>query len=195
MIGAIAGGGLAKNFGWRVAFMVVGLPGVVMALMIKLIVKEPPFAVFRSGRERPARPKIRRRQRRGQRGDSVAWATAPRSGELTSVAASLFGRWPVCNMVLGVTITSFAGYGTGAFAPPYFNRAFGLDYAVVGLIFGLIGGFSAGVGTLIGGFLSDWAGKRGARWYSLVPAIGLAIATPIYLLAYTWQLDHGRPPP
>jgi hypothetical protein len=111
--------------------------------------------------------------------------------EIWAVTRTLFGSWPVVNMVLGVTIVSIAGYGIGQFAPPYFNRAFGLDYATVGLIFGLIGGFSAGLGTLAGGFVSDWASRRHARWYGLTPAIGLAIATPIYVLAYReldWRL-------
>jgi hypothetical protein len=47
------------------------------------------------------------------------------------------------------------------------------------------------LGTLAGGFVSDWAGKHSARWYALTPAIGLAIATPIYVLAYRapdWRL-------
>jgi hypothetical protein len=94
-------------------------------------------------------------------------------------------------MVLGITLTSLGGYGIGQFSAPYFNRAFGLSYAVVGLIFGLIGGVSSGLGTLAGGFVSDRASRWGARWYALTPAIGLAIATPIYLLAYTrldWRL-------
>src|SRR3546814_6612997 len=93
-------------------------------------------------------------------------------------------------MVLGVTLASFGGYGTGQFVPPYFIRMFGLDYTQVGLITGLIGGFSAGVGTLVGGFLTDRLAKRSPRWYSLTPAIGLAICTPIYIFAYlqnTWQ--------
>ena len=62
--------------------------------------------------------------------------------------------------------------------------------AQVGLIVGLIGGFSAGVGTLVGGFLTDWSGKRSAKWYALVPALGLLICTPIYISAYlqtNWQ--------
>jgi MFS family permease len=74
--------------------------------------------------------------------------------------------------------------------PSYFVRAFGLGLAQVGLITGLIGGFSAGIGTLVGGFLSDWAGKRSVKWYAWVPAIGLIICTPIYILAYLqseWQ--------
>ena len=65
---------------------------------------------------------------------------------------------------MGVTLTSFAGYGIGQFAAPYFIRTFGLDYAVVGLIFGLIGGFSAGLGTIAGGIVSD----RASRWGTAV---------------------------
>ena len=50
----------------------------------------------------------------------------------------LFGKWPVLHMVLGVTIASFGSYGSGAFVPSYFVRAFGLNLAEVGLIVGLI---------------------------------------------------------
>jgi MFS family permease len=107
------------------------------------------------------------------------------------VSANLFSHWPVANMILGLTIASFAGYGIGQFSTPYFIRAFDIDYATVGLVFGLISGFSSGLGTLAGGIISDWAGKHDARWYALTPAIGLAIATPIYILAFNapdWRL-------
>ena len=181
MIGAVAGGWLAKNFGWRVAFMAVGAPGIVMALLLKLIVKEPP-----RGHSDPAeRPAV-----------AAPFSLAGELAELGAVAKTLFGRWPIFNMVMGVTLVSFAGYGIGQFAPPYFNRAFGLDYAVVGLIFGLVGGFSAGVGTLAGGFVSDRASRWGGAWYALVPAIGVAIAAPLYFLAYTqhdWRVAAGDP--
>jgi MFS family permease len=181
MIGAVAGGWLAKTYGWRIAFMVVGAPGVVMALLVKLIIKEPPRG-HSDPAERPALAEDVAAHAVGAAGGS--WL-GREFGQLGAVIGRLFGSWPVLNMVLGVTLASFAGYGAGQFAPPYFNRAFGLDYATVGLIFGLVGGFSAGVGTLAGGFVSDWASKRNAAWYSLTPAIGLAIATPIYILAYS----------
>src|SRR5258708_17043654 len=173
MIGAIAGGWLAKNFGWRIAFMAVGVPGLILALLIKLYVREPARGASDIGAPPVAAPTL---------------SLANELKEIWAVTGTLFGSWPVVNMVLGVTIVSIAGYGIGQFAPPYFNRAFGLDYATVGLIFGLIGGFSAGLGTLAGGFVSDWASRRHARWYGLTPAIGLAIATPIYVLAYR-ELD------
>ncbi|HEY0647816.1 MAG TPA: MFS transporter, partial [Phenylobacterium sp.] len=69
--------------------------------------------------------------------------------------------------------------------PAYFIREFGLGLGVVGLAIGLIAGLSNGAGTLLGGFLTDFASKRSARWYALVPAIGLIAATPIYIFAFT----------
>ncbi len=184
MIGAIAGGWLAKNFGWRIAFMAVGAPGILLAILLKLIVKEPPRG-HSDPVERPLIVADVTAHAVKAPADHWLWAELK---ELAAVTRTLFGHWPVLNMVLGITIASFAGYGIGLFAPPYFNRAFGLDYATVGLVFGLIGGVSSGLGTLAGGFISDWASKRDPRWYALTPAIGLAIATPIYILAYR-QMD------
>jgi len=184
MFGAVAGGWLAQEFSWRVAFVIVGLPGILLAVIVKLVVKEPPRG-HSEMKEAPLEAE-----------DVVveppkpAFSMATEFAEMWAVTKVLFGKWPVLHMVLGVTIASFGSYGSGAFVPSYFVRAFGLDLAQVGLITGLIGGFSAGVGTLVGGFLSDWAGKKSAKWYALTPALGLLICTPIYILAYlqtTWE--------
>ena len=177
MIGAAFGGWLAKSFGWRVAFMSVGAPGLILALAFIMVVKEP-----RRGQsdpaEKPTAPDIE------DRTPGKAFWLGTELRALGAVAARLFGNWPVLNIILGLTVTSFAGYGGGAFAGPYFIRTFGLDYATAGLILGLGVGLSGGLGTLAGGFISDWASKHGARWYALTPAIGIALAAPIYILAY-----------
>lgn len=184
MFGAVAGGWLAQEFSWRVAFVIVGLPGILLAVIVKLVVKEPPRG-HSEAKEHPLEAE-----------DLVveppkpAFSMRSEFSEMWAVTKVLFAKWPVLHMVLGVTIASFGSYGSGAFVPSYFVRAFGLDLAQVGLITGLIGGFSAGVGTLMGGFLSDWAGKKSAKWYALTPAIGLTICTPIYILAYlqtSWE--------
>lgn len=175
MIGSVAGGFLAKNFGWRMAFIVVGLPGLILAALIKLVVREP---------------------QRGASDPAAAAQVAPPPGggelkEIGAVIGTLFGNWPAANMMIAVTLASFAGYGVGQFSAPYFIRTFGLDYATVGLIFGLTGGLSAGIGTLAGGFIADFAAQRHARWYALIPAFGLAIATPLYVVVYKvgdWKL-------
>ncbi|HLI66470.1 MAG TPA: MFS transporter [Caulobacteraceae bacterium] len=162
MIGAISGGLLTQAFGWRVAFIVVGLPGVLLALLVRATVKEPP---------------------RGYSEPSGTVDTTP-APTLWQVAKRLFGRPSFRHMTAGVTLVSFAGYGIGAFGNLYFQRRFGLNYAQIGVIFGLIGGVSTGAGTLLGGWLADRLGKADWRWYAWTPAIGVAIATPISLAVY-----------
>eukprot|EP01030_Chromulinospumella_sphaerica_P017910 gene17910-17754_t len=180
MFGAVAGGWLAQEFSWRIAFIIVGVPGLVLAVLLKLLVKEPP----RGHSDMPVEPLTEEGVVAPPVYVKPPFSFGDEFRELWAVTKVLFTKWPVVNVVLGVTIASFAGYGAGAFVPPYFVRQFGLDLATVGLIVGLVGGFSAGVGTLVGGFLSDWAGKRSAKWYALTPAFGLLICTPIYVLAY-----------
>ncbi len=177
MIGAVVGGYLAQNFSWRIAFMLVGLPGVLIAIAIKLMIKEPP-----RGHSEPDNGQVQ--------AERQPFTMAGEFKEMGSIIRTLFGTWPVLHMILGVTIASFGSYGSGQFVPPYFTRTFGLNYAQVGLITGIVGGISSGIGTLLGGFITDRLAKRSARWYSLTPAIGLTIATPIYITAYlqpSWQ--------
>lgn len=184
MLGAVIGGEIVEHFTWRMAFLVVGLPGLLVALAIKTLIKEPP-----RGHSEPAAPApIPEAVTAEEHGKPMGLAAEFR--EMGAVVAILFGRWPVLNMVLGVTLVSMGGYGAGQFAPPYFIRAFHLSYGTVGLITGLAAGIGQGFGTLIGGFLTDRLAKAGAFWYALVPAIGITIAYPIIWGVYTaasWQ--------
>jgi predicted MFS family arabinose efflux permease len=179
MIGIISASQIAAAFGWRAAFMVVGLPGVAVALALKGLVKEP--------------------ARGHSEADGFVAVVKPRAslaGELAEMGAVirlLFGNWSILNIVLGVTLVSFSGYGGGQFVQPYFLRNFHqLDLKQVGLIVGLAAGFSQGVGTLIGGPITDGLAKRlSPRWYALAPAIGVALAFPFHLGVYTaasWQM-------
>lgn len=186
MLGAVLGGQIVQHFSWRMAFVVVGLPGILVALAIKLLVKEPP----RGHSEPAAQPGLPE----DVVPDEPAKPPASLGAELKemgAVTATLFGKWPVLNMMLGVTLVSMGGYGAGQFVPPYFIRTFHLDYGTTGLITGLAAGIGQGVGTLVGGFLTDRLAKAGARWYALVPAIGITVAYPIIWAVYTssdWHL-------
>ena len=185
MFGAVAGGWLAQNLSWRAAFVVLGLPGLILAVLFKLVVKEPPRGYSDAEARRtlalaPEPPRV-----------APPFSMMGEFREMAAVTKVLFTKWPVLHMVLGVTLASFGGYGAGQFVPQYFVGAFGLDLATVGLVVGLVGGFSAGLGTLVGGFVADRMAKRSAAWYALTPAIGLGICTPIYIIAYLqadWKL-------
>jgi predicted MFS family arabinose efflux permease len=171
LLAAVGGGYVAQHWGWRAACAMVGLPGVVIAVLIKIFIREPPrgHSEFVTGEcERPCLPPL------SLRGELR---------ELSTIGKILLADRPVLHMVLGVTIGGFAAYGFYAFVPPYFSRAFGLDYVTIGVIAGLAGGVAVGIGIVFGGFLADALAKRGARWYALVPAIGGLIALPFYLLS------------
>ncbi|MGO9932449.1 MAG: spinster family MFS transporter [Steroidobacteraceae bacterium] len=171
VISAMLGGYVALHYGWRAACLVVGLPGVLIAVIIKRYVKEPPRGAFEARR-------------------AHAWLRGE-FAELTAVARTLFSRWPTANIILGVIIASFASQGCWAFVPAFFNRGFQLDYATIGVVTGLTGGVAVGVGLLCGGFLADALGRRSAKWYALLPAIALIVGLPLYVGAFL-QSDWRR---
>jgi predicted MFS family arabinose efflux permease len=182
LLAAVAGGYVAQHWGWRAACAMVGLPGVVIALLVKTCIREPPrgHSECRTGdRDRPPLPPFSLR---------AEWR------ELRAVGKLLVLDRPVLHMVLGVTLGAFAAYGYYAFVPPYFSRAFGLDDSTIGIIAGLAGGVAVGMGIVAGGFVADALAQRAARWYALVPAMGGIIAVPFYLLAVLhadWRAATG----
>ncbi len=173
VLAAVAGGYVAQHFGWRAACAMVGLPGIMVAIAIKVIVREPPRGYSESAAGAANR----------ERGLPPTFSLRTEIRELYIVARGLLVDRPVLHMILGVTLGSFGAYGFYAFLPPYLSRAFGLDYTTIGVMAGLAGGVAVGVGIVAGGFVADALARRDARWYALVPAIGGLIAVPFYVLA------------
>lgn len=172
ILAAVLGGYVAERAGWRAACAAVGIPGAITALIIKAAVREPPrggsdtVPLMAASSAATARFSLGRELR-----------------ELGEVAAALLFDAPTRHMVLGVTIGGFAAYGFYAFIPPYFTRAFGLDYATTGYIAAATGGAAVGLGILAGGFVADRLAARDPRWYALVPALGGVAALPLYVVA------------
>ena len=160
MIGAIAGGWIAQHLNWRIAFMIVGLPGLVLAGLAMLTLKEPP-----RGLSEPERPRA---------------LTAP---PLTAVLKTLLSKPAVLLATLGAGLASIAGYGLTAFIAPYFVRRFHFDYAQAGLVLGLISGVPNGIGMLFGGYVSDWIGRGDKRSYGWAPALALIVTAPLCVIA------------
>ncbi|MBX7248917.1 MAG: MFS transporter [Caulobacteraceae bacterium] len=162
LFGALLGGKIAMEFGWRYAFFIVGLPGLLLAVIAKLSLKEP--------------------VRGGYDAAPVAGSSAP---SLFAVFKSLFGRPTFRHMAIGATLSSFAGYGVAFFAVPFLLRGpFGLDVATAGGAYGLVGGVAAAAGVFLGGFITDWIGRHSTRGYAVVPGLGFLAAAPLYVLAF-----------
>lgn len=159
-IGLALGGWINDVAGWREAFFLVGLPGVVMALVAWLVL---PRAPARTGAARKSTPFFA----------SLKFLFRIRSFRHMAAASSLF---------------ACGSYAMNVFAPAFLMRTHGMSAAEAGLGLGLASGLGGVVGTFAGGFLGDLMGRKDARWRQLIPALGMALCTPIAVAA--WLIPH-----
>jgi MFS family permease len=161
LIGAMAGGIIAQALGWRWAFVIMGAPGVLIALLLLLTLREPP---------------------RGQAEATVETDTAV--PPLRDVARKVFTDRVFRHVLAGGTLAGFGLHGLGQFLGVYFIRVQQLPVAQAGIVYGLVTFVSVGGGLLVGGTLADRLGRRNLKWYALIPAIGLFLAAPLYVAAF-----------
>jgi len=154
---------LASAYGWRAAFFVVGLPGVFLALVVKLTLREPP------------------------RGFSENVQVAERPPPFFRSLAGLWQRRTFRHLSMATALHAFTGYGVMAFVPAFLMRTHGMTIAEVGLALSRIAAFGGMGGIFLGGWLSDRFATRNddARFYMGVPGVSTLIALPIALAIYT----------
>ncbi len=160
-VGFLLGGFINEWLGWRIAFMVVGVPGILFALVFRFTVAEPP---------------------RGRWESAAAAGYRPTLVETLGLLKRYRSFWYIA---AATGFTAFGGYGNGNFAPSFFMRSHGLTGSEVGVLMAFAGGGSGLAGTLLGGILADRLGKRDPRWYAWLPALAGFIALPLlfpYLL-------------
>ena len=171
MFGLFAGGAIADTFGWRVAFFIVGIPGLVLSAVVFLTVKEPPRGHADGHSENDAREA---------------------HPSILEVFRFLLDRRSFVHMAAGGGLTAFVGYGLVTWAPTFFVRTHEMSLTEAGFWLGLVLGIPGGLGIVAGGWISDRFGARDARWYLWAVALALAVAVPIgavALLVESWWLS------
>ncbi|MBL8537262.1 MAG: MFS transporter [Hyphomonadaceae bacterium] len=157
----VGGGWLVANFDWRTAFILLGVPGIAAALLLRLTVKEPPR--------------------------TAGHADAPGFFETLAALARKPSFWHVA---FGGALISFVGYGSSQFLISHIVRNYDIgadlshEIANASYAMGLVAGVSTGLGTFLGGFLSDRLASRHATVHAWLPALGLAVAVPLYVLSF-----------
>ncbi len=167
LLGMIVGGQLADAIGWRRAFVVVGLPGVALALVVAFVLKDP--------------------RRHATTEEKAAAPAALTSRETLRL---IFGSRALVLLMIAASLAAFLSYGKTTWATIFFQRTHGLSPGEVGLYFGLLNGVFAIAGTWLGGRIADRWGATNRRHVLTAPALGLLIAAPLAYLAYsapTWQ--------
>jgi MFS family permease len=157
MLAAIGGGYIATYLGWREAFWLLGFPGLLLAILVKLTIKEPP----RTG--------------------VVEGVATPTFLEAFAVLSKKATFWHVS---LGSAVASFVGYGVGQYLNSFLIRTHDLNILQASQLTGVVLGAAAAFGTFFAGWLADKMVKRHPNALAWLPALGFFIATPFYLVGY-----------
>ena len=167
------GGWVAEDLGWRWTFVIVGLPGILLAVLVALTVKEPPrgFAERMEAERKGIAP-----------GPDVG--KRPDFGETMRL---LWSRTAFRHLALASALHSMVGYGVGNFVPSFIIRAHGMPIGELGWRLALIMGIGGAAGVTLGGFLADKLAVRNPNWYVWVSALSLTVTLPLTLLAFLAQ--------
>jgi predicted MFS family arabinose efflux permease len=158
----LIGGPITDMFDWRTAFFVVGVPGLAVAVLLKLTVREPP----RGFTDPPhvARP------------DSTPLALAMK--ELMSKPSYWY-------MTGGATVAAFCGYAIASFQSLYLQRTFDLSAGEAAVYYNVPSALACALGTFLTGWLAARMMHRDETAIAWLPGIGLLISMPIYWWAFT----------
>lgn len=162
LLGSIGGGFLAEHVSWRVAFVVVAAPGIVIALLVWLTLREPP---------------------RGYSDGASAAKSKEPPPPMKAVFRLLWSKRSFRHAIAGVAFASMGIGAMGAFMHPFFVRHYQLGVTDAALMFGLSSFVAVTAGMAISGFGVGWLSRWNAKWYALVPAIGTLCAAPFYVFA------------
>jgi MFS family permease len=155
LVGFLTGGYLNQHLGWRTAFFVVGIPGIIFSLLFYASVKEP-----------------------GKGATDKDATAANRSHSLREVLKLLYSTKTFVYLALGSALNVFCIYGLINWAPSFLQRLHGMKNSEAGAVLGLIYGIGGAIGSFTGGLLTDHFGKKDKRWYLKVPAYAIIIVIP-----------------
>lgn len=159
-VSATIGGWVVQNHGWRMAFFVLGIPGLILALLVRFTLSEP------------------LRRDAGNAADTPSFGAVLR--RVSKSPAFLY-------LTAGSGLIGMVSFGLNLFMIPLLVRRYGLDIAQAGLIFAISLSLAMAIGTYLGGVVADRLGERDIGWFGHAPALLLCISLPLYQLAILQQ--------
>ena len=154
--------GSSGDVDWRRIFIVLGLTGIGLALIVKLLLKEP----VRGAMEFGTNTEIKK----------------PPFLESLKELMKIPAWWAMC---FGIAFGSFVSYSKSAFQTKYLvtlDPSF--DFQTLVIILGIMNGTTYAAGAFFGARLADKWGKKDIRAYGWLPAISIALCLPVGLI--TW---------
>lgn len=166
LVGTVGGAYLVQYFDWRTAFIVVGMPGILLALVVRFVVKEPPRGMAEARKD-----------------------VAPPG--FFKVMGFLWERKSFRHLSFACALHAFVTYGMGNFMPLFLGRVHGMPILDVGWYYGMIAGAGGLAGTFFGGWVTDRMKKRtgDSTWHIWIPFISTVVAVPLALNTFLLMPD------
>jgi len=151
LVGFLMGGYLNQTLGWRVAFFVVGIPGIVFGLLFFATVREPVRGATDAG-------------------------VAGQAESFRAVLRVLYSSRTFVWLALATGLHVFCIYGLLNWAPSFLARIHGMKNAQIGALLGPIFGIGGAIGSFAGGYLTDHFGRTDKRLYLRIPAYAILLS-------------------
>ena len=166
-LGVFFGGWLASSVNWRVAFIIVGLAGLLLVPLVFYGIKDPGRGRF----------------------DTAASEESPPAPPFMTVMRTLLAKPTFWFLSFGAGAGSILGYGLAFWLPAFLTRSRGLELMDISWFYGSIALFGGGAGVWLGGWFGDRLGRIGPAGYALIPAVCFLLAAPLYAFGiYTTSL-------
>jgi MFS family permease len=159
--GVLFGGLIAHAIGWRTAFIVTGLAGVLVAPFFKLLVREPARGAF----------------------DAPSGASAEVAPPFSAVMRELLAKPSFWFLALAASASSTVGYGLAFWLPSFYARSLDLGLIDRSLFHGSQLLFAGMAGIWLGGLLGDKLAVRSKKYYALVPMACWLLTAPLFAAA------------
>jgi predicted MFS family arabinose efflux permease len=160
-LGGVLAGSIAPVYGWRAAFVLLAIPGILLAMLLPVLVREPLRGRFDAPATIASKPPLAQLVLRFCRTPVLVWTT------------------------LGTSFSGLAGYGLLTWAPALLMRCFAMPLAQVGHFYSPLMGLAVAVGVFGSGFLGDRWQRTQPRAHALLPALCCVLAAPLFALALT----------
>ena len=161
LLGFLIGGWVNQYLGWRMTFLVVGVPGILLAIILRFTLKEPPRGLSENGTD-----------------------AASQQHSMKDVFKLLREKKSFRYIALGSGFAAYVSYTITSWLPPFLARVHSMGSAEIGTWLSIIFGIGTGIGYFMGGYLTDRFAKKDMRWYLWLPALAIILAIPLALVSF-----------